>query len=77
MAEPAHEYTERDPVVAQYERWMYPEPVANLGMMFDYISCHGVRHHLPDAGAGLRRLAGSTIGRLLLFYSGARGAICD
>lgn len=150
MAEPAHEYTERDPVVAQYERWMYPEPVedladpsianyvnsfrslqglspfywpagppredldilvagcgtmagavyahlypqcrvagidisrsslahherlkerhglknltlhhlpveqaASLGLEFDYISCHGVLHHLPDPPAGLRAL---------------------
>lgn len=150
MTEPAHEYSERDPVVAQYERWMYPEPVedladpsiaqyvnsfrslqglnpfywpagppredldilvagcgtmagavyahlyprcrvigidisrsslahhqrlkerhglknltlhhlpveqaGSLGMTFDYISCHGVLHHLPDPGAGLRAL---------------------
>lgn len=152
MGEAGHEYTERDPVVAQYERWLYPEPVddlthpsiakyvnsfrslqglspfywpagqpredldilvagcgtlagavyahlyprcrvvgidisraslthhqrlkerhrltnltlhhlpveqvASLGVEFDYISCHGVLHHLPDPPSGLRALRG-------------------
>ena len=32
------------------------EQAASLGKQFDYISCHGVLHHLPDPPAGLRAL---------------------
>ncbi len=32
------------------------EDVARLGRSFDYISCHGVLHHLADPAAGLREL---------------------
>lgn len=32
------------------------ERAVELGRRFDYIACHGVLHHLPDPGAGLRGL---------------------
>lgn len=32
------------------------EQAGSLGREFDYISCHGVLHHLPDPAAGLRAL---------------------
>lgn len=34
------------------------EQVGSLGQSFDYVSCHGVLHHLPDPPAGLRALSG-------------------
>jgi SAM-dependent methyltransferase len=32
------------------------EQVSSLGLTFDYVSAHGVLHHLPDPAAGLRAL---------------------
>ena len=34
------------------------EEVAKLGASFDYISCHGVLHHLSEPATGLRALGG-------------------
>lgn len=34
------------------------EQVSSLAIAFDYISCHGVLHHLPDPVQGLRALGG-------------------